>query len=126
MGEGAFSSCEQLYTVTFLSGSSSNSSGTANFFSGLFGSTQNIPAGSTETTILDQAFADCPMLNTVTLTENIIAIADNAFALSSINPNNVELIDKRRSLMQFTAPAGSYAEQWCRENNLNFTSAAED
>lgn len=126
VGEGAFSSCEQLYTVTFLSGGSSASSGIANFFSGLFGSTQNNPAGSTQTTILDQAFADCPMLNTVTLSENIIAIADNAFALNSINPNNAELIDKRRSLMQFTAPAGSYAEQWCRENNLNFTSAAED
>ena len=126
VGESAFLNCEQLYTVTFLSGGSSDSSGTANFFSGLFGSTQNNPAGSTQTTILYQAFADCPMLNTVTLTENIIAIADNAFALNSIYPNDAELIDKRRSLMQFTAPAGSYAEQWCRENNLNFTSASED
>ena len=104
IGYSAFSSCTSLTSIT-------------------------LPEGVTS--IGDYAFSDCKSLRSITLPDSLTSIGDYAFyyctSLTSITlPDSVTSIGEHAFTgcpehLTFTVPMDSWAEQWCLENNRNYT-----
>lgn len=84
------------------------------------------------TAINKNAFRGCAKLLTVTIPDSVTSIPDNVFRncenlASAIIPASVTEISKNAftgcDKIVFTVPAGSYAEQYCKENSLNYVLA---
>ena len=81
-------------------------------------------------TIRESAFDNCTKLVNVTIPEGVTSIGDDAFggcsSLTSITiPESVTSIGDDAfsdcANLAFTVPRDSYAAQYCKENNLNYT-----
>ncbi len=93
-----------------------------------------VPEGVTE--IKDNAFSDCSNLKTVHLPEGLETIGAGAFVncmnLETINlPESIQRIDRRAfgrpngrgrsSVLKAVVVPGSYAEQYCKDNDIEYT-----
>ncbi len=105
IGDDAFSN-KGITSITIPYGVTSI--GFAAFFGCIDITSINIP--DSVTYIGDQAFDDCIGLASVTIPQSVTAIGDDAF------PKNTIII----------GAAGSYAEQWAKENDRTFKSDSED
>ena len=83
------------------------------------------------TSIGNYAFSSCRALTSITLPDSLTSIGDWAFAscdsLTSITlPDSVTSIGTDAFTdcpghLTFTVPMDSYAEQWCIDNDMNYT-----
>ena len=100
---GAFSGCSNLTNVTIPESVISIGAGAFIHCRSLISVT--IPEGVTS--IGDDAFGGCSSLTSITIPESVTSIGDDAFS-DCAN-------------LAFTVPRDSYAAQYCKENNLNYT-----
>ena len=88
----------------------------------------DIPDGITS--IGDYAFLLCNSLTSVTIPDSVTSIGDYAFyccnSLTSVTiPNSVTTIGEDAfadyGFLTLTVARGSWAEQWCKDNGMNYT-----
>ena len=103
IGDGAFI-CSSLTSITLPDSVTSIGDGAFHFCTSLTSIT--LPDGVTS--IGDSAFRYCKSLTSITIPASVTNIGDSAFADCS-------------DTLLFTVEQGSYADQWCKENNLYFT-----
>jgi len=127
IGDYAFYSCESLTSITLLD--SVTSIGDCAFYSCY--SLTSITLPDSVTSIGDCAFYSCSSLTSITLPDGLTSIGDMAFlrcsSLTSITlPDSLTSIGYKAfsscpEQLTFTVPMDSWAEQWCRDNNMNYT-----
>ncbi len=126
IGDSAFTWCSSLTSITLPDSITSIGDGA---FSGC-SSLTSITLPDSITSIGDGAFSDCSSLTSIMLPDNVMSIGDGAFSscsrLTSITlPDRVTNIGKvafqRCDNLTITVPRNSYAAQYCKENNLNYT-----
>lgn len=102
IGEYAFSNCSSLTFITIPDG-------TTNIDKGVFSSCTSLTSitiPDSVTSIDDFAFSNCTSLNSITIPNSVTSIGVWAF--------------DKCSNFAIHAPAGSYAEQYAKDNNINF------
>ena len=125
IGNGAFRSCSGLTSVTIPDGVTSIGNRAFSWCGSLTGVT--IP--DSVTSIGDGVFRDCSSLTIITIPESVTSIGESAFwgcsNLTSVTiPASVMNIDYSAfhncPNLTIHAPAGSYAEQYARDNTIPF------
>ena len=105
IGESAFTSCYSLAEVEFPDGLTSIGA-EAFSYSGI----TSIELPNSVTSIGESAFSNCPKLTKVTFPDSVTSIGEDAFTyepeLYNISPGSIAV----------SAPVGSYAESWAKEN----------
>lgn len=128
IGKSAFTRCDGLTEVTIPAGVTVLSNDIFAYCEGL--TRVAIPEGVT--VIGARAFIDCGNLTEVNIPESVTEIGLAAFngcaGLTALSiPAGVEKIERLAfddcENLTLTVSAGSYAEQYCRENELNFVLA---
>lgn len=104
IGSRAFSECASLTSITMTPGDATSISERA-FYNCKKLTSFTVPYGITS--IGDYAFFGCSELSSVMMSDSVIAIGINAFKDC---PN-----------LTITVPRNSYAAQYCKDNNLNYT-----
>ena len=107
IGHETFFCCNGLTSITIPG--SVTSIGDGAFFGCKDLTSVTIP--DTVTSIGDIAFCDCSRLTSITIPGSVTSIGDGAFS-NGLFDNNSSII--------IHAPAGSYAEQYAKENNISF------
>lgn len=101
IGDSAFSSCDELINITLPDGITRIGDDTFNSCTSL----TNITVPDRVTFIGARAFARCESLTNITIPDSVTAIGMNA-------------LYNCKSLKTVTVPHDSYAEQYCKDNNL--------
>ena len=104
IGDYAFYSCDSLTSITLPDSLTSIGAEAFSFCDSL----TSITIPDSLTSIGDSAFFSCDSLTSITLPDSVTSIGTDAFPT-----HNEGLI--------FTVPMDSWAEQWCLENNRNYT-----
>lgn len=102
IGDRAFANCTNLKNITI----NGNITSISNYMFDKCTSLTSVTLPETVNTIGNYAFRNCSNLKTINLPSNITSIASNAF----VGCNNLTVV----------APEGSYAHQYCVDNNFKF------
>ncbi len=131
IGESAFSGCNKLTNVQIPNSVISIGDMAFQYCYSL----KNLSLPNSVKSIGNDSFNYCENLTDIKLSENLTTIGKRAFwcceKLSSITiPKNVTDIGERCfygcNMLYVTVSQGSYAEQYCRSNNLSFTYQGTD
>ena len=125
IGDGAFMNCEELQYISIPSSCLTIGESAFEGCTGL--KRMVLPKGTEE--VSPSMFAGCLSMEYVVLPETIVRIGRDAFAgcsaLTDVNlPESIEYIETDAftscPLIEVTVEEGSYAHEWCKENNVAY------
>ena len=127
IGNYAFSFCDSLTSITLPDSVTS----IGNYAFSSCRALTSITLPDSLTSIGDWAFCNCTSLTSITLPDNVTSIGNYAFTYCRVL-TSITLPDSLTSIgtdaftdcpghLTFTVPMDSYAEQWCIDNNMNYT-----